>query len=249
VWPEGLAGRRLRAEADAYVLYAVDADLSKRLGGWLDRELASFCSRYVLPTGRGLVLAIEPGSEPLPELEEWRSRNIDRRRTIHWATERRSQALSTQYGRPYSFSRQPYFRESFSLPREDALRVGVRDTFTPKPAWICVLTTDAHLTDAFNEMIREHEREVSEKSAQEPERMPPDQVLCSWLFWLMYKTSVPVYRSIDIELMHLQRREALWDALIRCSSMNAKECKAALSHLQDDTDEAWKQLYFSRPIE
>jgi hypothetical protein len=249
VWPEALAGRRLRAATDAYVLYATDANLAKQLEVWLDRELGSFCSRYVVPTGRGLVLTIEPGGEPLPELEEWRARNVDRTRTIHWVTERRNQTVSTRHGRPYSFFAQPYFRESFSLPCEDALRVGVLDTFAPKPAWICVLSTEAHLIDAFNKRIRKHEREVWERSAQELQHMPPDQVLCQWLFWLMYKMSVPVYRSIDIEMMQVQRREALWEALIRCGGTPTKQREAALSRLQDDTDEVWKELYFSRPVE
>lgn len=248
-WPEQLAGRLLQVATDAYVLYANDANLAAELRVWLDRELAEFGSRYTRPLQRGLVLAIEPGEEPFPALEEWRARDTDRGPGDDGPTNRRGQIVPARYRRRYCFFHSPYFRENFSLLQEDARRIRILNDSVPNPAWVCVLTTEAHVLEAFDELRRAHEKKIREEGLKQLKDEPLEQWLCAGLFWLMYKSCVPIYRSIDVDLMHLQRHEVLWQTLIRFSDLDASRRDAALSRLQDSTDEAWEELYSTRPVE
>ena len=249
-WPKRLAGRELQASGNSYALYANDAKLGTDLHRWLERQLARYCSQYALPEGRGVVIAIEPGVEPFPAVEEWEKHNVSRARVVDWVSEhKRGHTFHGRSGRPYSFFRDPYFRESFVLAYDDAVRIRVLDTSTPEPAWICLLTTDAHATENFNEKIRRYEEETIEKEFEVNKGLTLDERFCRRLFYVMFKLCVPVYRFIDVDMMHLQRRETLWQTLIHGSEMNEDDRLGALSRLQDETDEAWTQLYFSRPTD
>ena len=256
-WPECVAGRSRRIVTDGYVLYgrslpaaaekqpkALRRDSLDVLRRWLDAELPTIASRYRLPEGRGLILATGPGLEPDAALNDWRTRNVSRERRIRWTSEIRSQEIHTRAGRPYSFFHTCYFTENYSLPYEDALDAGILDPGMVKPAWIGVLTTDDHLQSAFRQKYGEHERKVqSEASASAGE----------WLMGagvrLALRLDEPKYRSIDLQLMHLQRREALAKAIINASVEDDQPRFEALTQLQRDTDEAWQELWFRRPIE
>ena len=59
---------------------------------------------------------------------------------------------------------------------------------------------------------------------------------------------IPRYSAIDRDLMHLQRREALHEAVINSAVLAAAHRKKALLRLRDEIDGAWKELYLFRPI-
>jgi hypothetical protein len=243
-WPRRLAGRELQFITDRYVLYGTDRESAKAMQEWLDAELTSFGHDYAMPEGRGFVLMLDADQTPVPEIDCWRSETPDRSRGIHWTSHGgRGESVCSQTGRPYCFFRKPYFHESFALIRAGAAQTGDVDESIPKPAWACALSTDAQVKAAFNEKAREHERRMDE----EEKDMPGDQRLIGWMFYGVYKSFVPVWRSIDVKLMRLQRREALWQALIRNSGMPDDQQTEVLSSLRDEIDEAWKELYFSRP--
>jgi hypothetical protein len=243
-WPRLLAGRELQFLTDRYVLYGTDRASARTMREWLDAELMSFESCHTMPEGRGLVLMLDADRVPPPQIDGWRSETPERPRVIDWASnDRRPETVHSRTGRPYCFFKKPYFRESFALTRLEPSRGGEVECFAGRPAWVCALTTDAHAVTAFNEKVREHERQMNEEANDQP----AGQLLAEWMYYGMYKLCVPAWRSIDEEMMHLQRREALWRALIRNGSMPEDRQSEALTSLRDEIDEAWKKLYFSRP--
>jgi hypothetical protein len=249
-WPRRLAGRELQFITERYVLYGTDHESAKAMRDWVEAELTSFERHYTMPAGRGLVLMLDADQAPLPEIEGWRSETPDRPRVIDWSSNDRRQAtVHSRNGRPYCLLLKPYFHESFALIRPASAQTGDVDESMPKPAWVCALSTDAQVKAAFNEEARQHERQALEKGKEEMKDMPADQRLANWMFYGMYKSFVPVWRSIDVKLMRLQRREALWQALIRNSGMPEEQQTKVLSSLRDEIDEAWKELYFSRPYD
>jgi hypothetical protein len=56
------------------------------------------------------------------------------------------------------------------------------------------------------------------------------------------------YRSIDVSLMHLQRREQLFRALTHSALGDADQRKQAWQALKADTDRRWQQIWRSRPV-
>lgn len=258
-WPQQLAGRALRAVTDDYVLYASDARESTKLREWLDAELASFRSRHgETIEGQGLALAIEPGDEPVPAVEQWRRKNVDRTRRVTDGDRERFRRFLAEYGRPYCLSDcsdpGPYFTESFSMPREQAVRLGMVGGDL-EPAWICFLTTDRHTAHRFDELRRQQLREGRRQFWKDMEEQPGlwvSVVLSSpglALMALAYPQMEARWRSIDIELMHLQRREVLWEQLLDCSAMDAATRQRKLELLRIETHGAWGSLWLRRPTD
>lgn len=249
-WPRQAAGRDLQVVADNYAIYAVSQEAAEELRAWVDAELVELRARYPdLPIQPGAVLAIEPGDEPVPGAEQWRQDNVNRRRQIVWSSPIRSQWISTGKGRPYSFFMEPYFRESFEMPWEEAVRLDLMEAVVPAPAWVCFLATEPHVTEEFNARLWQHRRECLASLSD----VPWPVLLLNWwvppVFQLVAECVFPKYRAIDVALMRLQRRETLWGTLITCAVTDESRRSSELAALQSEIDEAWEYLWVRRPIE
>lgn len=250
-WPQQLAGRQLQSISSGYVLYANDAQAAGELQRWVNRQLEMFSTQYGL-TGAdtGLILAIEPGPEPLSAIEEWRNSNRGRRGFASTWTSRIGGLFSGDItDRPYCAARLPYFCESFSIPYDEASKLGMFEKDTPRPAWICFLTSDQHLISSFNESVRKRIQRHIERTKQVPLRVRivnlPAMTVYTPIRWLIMLK----YRSIDADLMHLDRRETLFRALIECRVGNQRRRAALLKELHKGTDQRWKRIWNHRPID
>lgn len=249
-WPDQIAGRSLSGITDEYALYANNEASAEELKRWLEIELEEFRSDEADDcTKPGVVLAIEPDEEPVLVVEQWRKENVNRARLIAWTSSIRNQSFNSPDGRPYCLSKRPYFRESFSMSYQEALRLGFLDIQDPRPAWICFLATDRHLNMAFDEQ-RERQRQQYGESLKE---VPVLVRMLSFPSELIFSAAalfvIPKYRSIDSELMHLQRRETLNHALIRCCCEDKTLRSQRLESLRDEIDRAWKYIWVRRPID
>ena len=249
-WPRHLAGRELQFITEHYVLYGTDRHTAKAMRKWLDIEITNFERQHDMVDGRGLVLMLESYQAPLPEIDGWHGENPDRSRVIRWTSDgRRQETVNSRTGRPYCYFQEPYFRESYVLSCVSSPgSIGSGDS-TVTPTWVCALSTDDQVMDAFNDKAREHEHKAIEKAKKEMKGMPADQHSVQWMFYGAYKLFSVKWRSIDIKLMRLERREALWEALIRNSEIPDEQQTRILTSLRDEIDEAWKKSYFSRPYD
>lgn len=249
-WPDQIAGRRLRDITDDYALYANNAGSAEELKKWLDIELENF--RTDEPddcTKPGVVLAIEAGEEPLLWVGEWREENVNRARRITWTSPIRNQVFSSSAGRPYCLSNRPYFRESFSMPYQEAIRLGILDIQDRRPAWICFLATDHHLNITFDEQIERQQQKYDDSLKELPVIVRMLSLSSELIFSAAPLFVIPKYRSIDIELMHHQRRETLNRALIKACSEDGLLRSERLKNVRDETDRAWKDIWVRRPID
>lgn len=254
-WPDRLAGRTLRATTDDYVLYAPNGVEAGQLQAWLDQEIAEYRSRYgPFAGGPGMVFAIGAGEEPVTAIEEWRRKNVHRSRLLVWKYHARDLGPPWPFrGRPYCLDREPYYTESFSMPYEQGVHAGLLDPAL-KPAWICFLATDQHMVEEFDELILRRREQSLEKLVElfKDPRFPAAFVLsfpAMPIFLIGHVYISQRYRSIDIDLMQLQRRETLWGALIDWSVPDDSERERKLKALCEEIDEAWKRLFLHRPID
>lgn len=249
-WPPQIAGRSLRGITDDYALYANDAGSAEELRRWLDIALENFRSDESDDcTKPGVVLAIEPDEDPLLMVEQWRKENVNRDRRITWTSPIRNQTFSSTDGRPYCLFSGNYFRESFSMSFQEAIRVGILDVQDPRPAWICFFATDQHLMVAFNKQREQMDQRQSERVKDVPVMVRVLSFPSELIFSAAALVVIPKYRSIDIELMHLQRRETLNRALIKACYEDGLLRTERLKNIRDETDRAWKDIWVRRPIE
>ena len=250
-WPSHIAGQARHVVANDYVVYAKDPVAAERLSVWLREELTAFRSVYEgTCDGKGLVFAVEPGVELPLTVAAWRTQNVDRSRLIVWTSPIRLQTFMSLHGRPYCLNDEPYFLESFQLPVDEAIRLGVVPE-EAKPAWICFLATDEHITTSFDvtlqHMKREHAKWVRDvvplvvRLLSFPAILMYSAVYESWVF--------PRYRMLDLDLMHLQRRETVRKALIGCSTADLSKRRLKLQALQTEVDDAWKGIWVRRPLD
>lgn len=249
-WVDHIAGRKLRGITDEYALYANNAGSAEELKRWLELQLEEFRSDEAADcTKPGVVLAIEPGEEPLLMVEQWRKENVDRTRLIAWTSPIRNQTFNSPDGRPYCLSKRPYFRESFSMSYQEAIRLGILDIQDPRPAWICFLATDQHLDMAFDEQIERQRQQYGESLKEVPVivrvlSFPAELSMSAAALFI-----IPRYRSIDSELMHLQRSETLNRALIKACYEGGLLRAERLKNVRDETDRVWKDIWVRRPID
>jgi len=249
-WPQKLAARNLQTITGDFALYGNDVQATEKLQRWVDIQICRFQTRYGegVQTGPGLILAIEPGKEPFSAIETWRERNQGDRGTLPTWASRIGGLFSTRAtDRPYARSRTPYFRESFSIPYEDACDIGILNENTPRPAWICLLTTDAQLDSAFDEQVmlslQRHWERVKKVPFLVRAANLPAMVVWTPIRWL----SLSECRSIDRRLMQLDRREALFSALIFSRFDVPDRCEALDKELRVETDKRWMRLWKRRP--
>ncbi len=188
----------------------------------------------------GLVLSMEPGDEPAPALESWRLRHADRSNRI-WYGRRRS----------YSVFRRPFFRESFALPAEQLEKLGLLTDGMPMPAWTCFLCTDQHLRDEFSQ---KHAKQMQAANAESDEvlaKMPLGQRLHQRVALGMFRTMAavawPIYCSIDIDLMCLQRRETLYRTLLDAADLTDTARVSETQQLRKRIDKKWTRHLKRRP--
>jgi hypothetical protein len=245
--PETLAGRGLQRVTDNYLLYG-SAEAAADLASWIDEQL----KHAGVAQGRGIVLAIEPGVEPWPQLEEWRLANVSRTGAglpRVWSSPIRSQTKFLIAGRPYCLQDSPYFTESFSMPVHQARVLGLLEGLNWQPAWICFLTTDETIRQSFDatlQRFREAQAIASQdvQSSFAPSDLPAILVVAAFAeFYLM-----PTWRLLDAELMHLQRREVFVGALLEYR-LRGSERDLRLQRLRQETDAAWKHIWFRRPFD
>ena len=250
-WPSHIAGRARHVVADDYAVYAKDAAEADRINVWLEEELSVLRSAHKgALRGKGLVFAVGSGADLPPAVDEWRSQNVDRTRLIEWTSPIRSQSVSIATGRPYCLGNEPYFIESFEMAPDDAIRLGLVPAWAT-PAWVCFLTTDAHVTTAFDVALKRMKKEHAEWVS---DNVPAEAYLLSFPAMVLMTISAellayPRFRSIDVDLMHLQRRETVRRALIRYTTTDICERRQTLAALQDEVDDAWKEMWFRRPLD
>ena len=54
------------------------------------------------------------------------------------------------------------------------------------------------------------------------------------------------YRGLDLQMMHLQRREVLWTALIVSSGLDDSKKSELITALGAETDKGFEELWLSR---
>lgn len=212
------AGREPYVVTDDYVVYAKHRAVANELRVWLDEELAAFRSAYTgTCEGRGLVFAIEARGELPPVAEERRRQNLR-------PAGRRYLVLDVGV---------PHFIESFGIPPSDAIRLGLTPT-SLRPTWACYLTTDRYSKREIRAKLREFKRTVR-LVAKQGTLVDVWNFPAEILFKILREVSPwPKWRSIELELTHLQRRETLRRALLSCSVSDARERKRLLQELRDE---------------
>ncbi|MFQ5495949.1 MAG: hypothetical protein ACE5EX_11275, partial [Phycisphaerae bacterium] len=249
-WPSVLFSRNRQVVSEHFVLYANDSGAADRLRVWVEAELSVLRSRYgACPIPQGLVVAIERGEEPDSAIEAWWRRNVGVPDMILWAGPYEKRGRHTGAGRPYCLSAEPYFRESFLIPPGHAGRLWGLSEAGSRPAWVCFLTTDGHLTAAFEGQARKrkeaHRRELRDVPAVVRIMSGAGEALMrmgAGVFWKRYET-------IDSELMHLQRREILWRAVMGQVFTDESRLSEHIASLQSETDGTWKDLWLRRQID
>jgi hypothetical protein len=89
-------------------------------------------------------------------LEAWQRASHSRRDVLPlWSRRIAGIFASGVLDRPYCFTRNLYFRESVIIPYDVAIRIGLIDARVPKPAWICALTTEAHVKQSFDRGMKD----------------------------------------------------------------------------------------------
>ena len=201
--------------------------VAEELSVWLDEELATFRSAYTgTCEGRGFVFAIEATGELPPVAEERRRQNVR-------PAGRRYLVLDVGV---------PHFIESFGIPPSDAIRLGLTPT-SLRPTWVCYLTSDRYSKREIRAKLREFKktvRLVAKQGTLVDLWNLPAEILWKILHELF---AWPKWQSNELELTHLQRRETLRSALLRCSVSDARERKRLLQKLRDEVNEDWKTLY------
>jgi hypothetical protein len=247
LWPEEIAGRRLRALTADTAVYALDAAAAEELRAWLEAELALFRSRYQCTIGRGIVISVDSREDPNEAVEAWHTVNVRRDRRIHWTSSIRNQTFVSDSGRPYTFVDPWYFREGFSMPMHVATEIGIMAGNLNEPTWLCFLPSEEYYNMCFQEKHTKAKAEVERamKTAS------PDQALYGALLGIAARIAIPVYRSIfrsmDADLMRLQRREMLWQELLNSSDLPEARRTAEIEAVRSEIDEEWKSTYFRRP--
>ena len=197
----------------------------------------------------GLVIAIENGDEPCKNIHEWCKRNVNRKILIEWSTTYRGQRFTSAFGRPYCLSPEsaykPYFLESFSISYNDAVQIGIIDKDIPKPIWICFLTTDKHLIKSQKKItneVKNYYKELKGKLSLLDKAFYLPLFLLAELFIIKNK-------SLDKNLMHLQREETLHQAIINNMYNDESRNKTEFMKIQKMIDDKWQDYWFHRPLE
>ena len=238
IWGPRSAGRALQIQTDSYDLYGNSAASARRLSRWVDEELSSFGERYGwTPEERGLIYAIDAGPDPVYRAEVWQGMHVDRSRDSYWAKyPKGAGGFSNSGGRPYIWSRgEPFFRESFCIPYEAAVGLDLLDMRAPRPSWICFLTTDQHQKAAGDD----HHREWRKRQAAEGYPRGGDPFV---IYLIVELWAAPKQRDLDRRMMHLQRREALWTAML-----SRRGAWTEILALRDEIDVAHYEIFRRRP--
>ncbi|MCH7702790.1 MAG: hypothetical protein IID37_13995 [Planctomycetes bacterium] len=254
-WPAQMAGRSLQVVSDDYALYANDAGGAELLASWLDSQIVEFHKQFE-DTNRaaGVVVAIEPGEEPMTALTAWRDHNDTPTQRIEWPSPNSRFGSFTGERRPYCFDRIPYFRESFGMSSDDAIELGMLQSGVEQPVWICFLATDGHFWDALatkQAQINEGRNRRIHELLSNAEAWPAI-LLSAPALPLMFAMAGFIHVSwtqIDHSLMELQRREILWEALIDSRLNNKLAAQLELKGLRQDIDEEWRRRWFNRPMD
>jgi len=245
VSPSQLFGRHLYVATEEFAVYASDERAATEFARVLDTELAAFRDCFPgVQTTKGIVVAIEPGDEPSPAVADWESRIADR---ASWDVESQPPSVA----RPYAFLREPYFRESFSLPRKKADELVCPKPDELPPGWICFLTTDPHFGERFDQAQTEIRQGLLKATKQIVLDLPPLEALTQTsvaaVAGLAEELLQARLRGIDRDLMHLQRRETLWTAWLTSGVGEASERQAALAALRAQIGAEWERTWDRRP--
>jgi hypothetical protein len=246
-WPSQVAGRQSAVVTNDYAVYAVAQEIAIDLGRYIDTERAAFRVRYPgVPITKGIVVAIEPGEESSSYIRDWEIRDRDRRSWAVWAE-------PPCLARPYAFGREPYFRESFCLSGPEAEVLIPLKPDERLSDWICFVSTDPYFDERFGCEVVKARRTFLEGMKQFVHDAPLSEVVKQWwigpLFYLMHEVVYAKYWWIDRELMHLQRREALWAAWLNSGIPEPSRRKAEVAALRDQSGEEWERIWERRPMD
>ena len=216
----------------SYEMYTISPPAESSFEEWVDQQIAEFEREYgVAVCGPELIVPIEEFQSVPNALREWSIENSGSRRTVVFKG--KNNDFVFKGGRPYCLSRgNPYFTESISVPPRVAKDLGLIEEGEALPVWMCFLTTDDHFLRSFDQRYGkgvEMGSGVTEK------------LLSGLLNWNLK----PHYREIDLKLMRLQRREALWAALLQACS-GGQETTVKLRKLRDRTDRECVKIFLSR---
>lgn len=215
----------------AYQMYTIRSDVKSNLRRWIDQQITEFEREYgVEACGPGLIFPIEELQSVPDALREWSIENTESERTVVFT--KKNVDFVYKGGRPYCLSRgKPYFAESISVPPRVAKDLGLIEKGEELPEWICFLTTDDHWLKSFDQ-----------KWGGGMVRLDGIPELLFRLFdWYVKRDK----RGIDLELMRLQRREALWAALLQACS-GGRETQLRLRELRDKTDREFGKVFLTQ---
>ena len=249
VWPKELAGRALGEVTDEYVLYAADPETAKELTIWLNAQIAELRSDHEdLVIRNGVVLAIEAKSEANQRIAAWEAHKRSRNATQSWAQRIKTLFEDAGQQRSYCAARKPYFRASFAMPIADARALGVLPAQPPDVAWVCFLTADRHLNEAFDRLTRKHWRSHQQNVKKVPASVriinAPAMAIWAPFRWLISKK----YRELDTKLMHLDRQEKLMEQIL-ATGLPQEERNEAIEQLKRNVSEKWSEIWTRRPVD
>ena len=250
-WPSELLGRTLWVERDAYVIYATTSESAQELNDWMTHEYPKGKFDCALNGEvKGVVFSLEHGPEPDARVEDWHKDNVRRERVIAWTSAIRNQRVRIDSGRPYSLRNRPYFRESFTICPKELRAMLPEGAKLPYTSWVCFLCCDQNVgLSASDEMQRAREAWPAERRKipliVRALSAPVTKLMeVSFYMWIY-----PEYRSIDLKLMRLQRRETRHEALLSSCVEGEAERTKRLAILQREIDDQWKYIWFRRPID
>lgn len=243
-------GREWQAESPRFTVFANDGKGAERLREWVKGELDAFCQdKNCNALGKGIIFAIESDKDPSESVQEWAERHVSRLRNLNWSSSIKLQSFQTQNGRPYCLGDLPYFRESFCFPPGST-----KNSFEPKTPlsdadWICFLTLDEYFSLSFeNELKRLRSLYEAELKKVPLEVRQASQVALA----IMEMVAPLVYakqKSIDLELLQLQRREVLRATWLSILHSRTSGLQKHLAELQDEIDQQWQFIWFRRPLD
>lgn len=248
-WPRTVFGKPLQITIGTVSVYAHERDNAEELVDWMRRDMRRLLVGETDSNSRGIIVAIEARKDDLPpRVREWHARRVDRRRPINWTSKIRNQKFSSNDGRPYTLFTQIYFTEGFVIPNSDIQKIDESLNIT-HDTWICLLTTESHLAARASDALRVAGQVYESELAEVPIAVRALSALGSAMVMTLRSKMIDRARALDLELMHLQRKETVEAAVIRATCGDIRDCQDQLISLRDKIDTNWKRVWETRPLD
>lgn len=245
--PQEMLGYALSATHSDFAIYSTNRSAEVELARWVEAQLVEFRSLFDPDYNkRGIVFVLDGEVAPTPQLESWRAKHVSRKRSISWKSPIRRQTVKSDAGRPYCLSKTPYFSEAWWLPPKVLGRVA--GVSLNDVGWVVFLVSDTHFARSFDAENGRNAKANEEHLKSVPPVVRFLSVGTEQVMRLVHIAMLADYKKIDRRLMHLQRKEVLWEAFL-ASGSDQNQFSTGRATLQGIVDDIWKFIWFRRPLD